>query len=190
MGRHTRSIGAMGAFSFNGNKLLTTGGGGAVITNDKSIAAHAKHITTTARLPHRWSFTHDEIGYNYRMPNINAALGCAQLEQLPAWLDRKRALAAMYSNAISSVSGVHMMVEPSYARSNYWLNILLLDEPSSERRDAILQLTNDRGIQTRPVWDLLSELPMFRASPRMPLLVAKELAQRIVCLPSSPKLAN
>lgn len=189
-GRHTGSIGAIGALSFNGNKVLTTGGGGAIVSQDKSVAAHAKHLTTTARLPHRWGFAHDEVGYNYRMPNINAALGCAQLEQLPAWVERKRALAAKYSRVFDGVAGVRAMAEPSFARSNYWLNILLLNEPSSECRDAILEQTNARGIQTRPVWDLLSELAIFQECPRMPMSGSKDLAQRIVCLPSSQKLAS
>lgn len=189
-GRHTGSIAEFGAFSFNGNKIMTTGGGGAVVVRDKAMAARAKHLTTTARLAHRWSLTHDEIGYNYRMPNINAALGCAQFEQLPKWLDSKRRLATQYWEAFVNVDGASIMKEPKYAKSNYWLNTLVLDSPSIAVRDAVLQATNDVGIQTRPTWTLMNELPMYRHCPRMPLSRAIDLEQRIVSLPSSPKLAS
>lgn len=189
-GRHTGTISALSAFSFNGNKIMTTGGGGAVVARDKTVAVRAKHLTTTARVAHRWNFTHDEVGYNYRMPNINAALGCAQLEQLPKWLERKRALAAQYIGSFRDVDGVRIVTEPQYAKSNYWLNTLLLDKASLPLRDSILEATNDRGIQTRPAWNLISELPMYKGCPRMPLSQAFDLEQRIVSLPSSPKLAH
>ncbi len=188
-GRPTGSIGDIGALSFNGNKIMTTGGGGAVISRDKAVAVRAKHLTTTARVPHRWNFMHDEVGYNYRMPNINAALGCAQLEQTSKWVERKRALATQYYEAFANVSGVRIAVEPDYACSNYWLNTLLLDRPSLEFRDAILEATNSRQIQTRPVWTLLNRLPMYADCPSMPLSGAVALEQRIVSLPSSPRLA-
>ncbi len=189
-GRHTGTIAELGALSFNGNKIMTTGGGGAIVARDKTIAARAKHLTTTARLSHRWNFTHDEVGYNYRMPNINAALGCAQLEQLPKWLERKRQLAGQYKDAFANIAGASIVNEPDYAKSNYWLNTLLLDRASLSTRNAVLHATNDRGIQTRPVWSLISELPMYRDCPRMPLTRAADLDKRIVSLPSSPKLAH
>jgi len=189
-GRHTGSIADFGAISFNGNKIMTTGGGGAVVVRNKAMAVRTKHLTTTARLAHRWSFAHDEVGYNYRMPNINAALGCAQLEQLPRWLERKRTLAARYGEAFANVGGATIMKEPAYAKSNYWLNNLILDKSSLPIRDAILLATNDLGIQTRPTWTLMSELSMYRRCPRMPLSQAIDMERRIVSLPSSPKLAS
>jgi perosamine synthetase len=154
------------------------------------MALRAKHLTTTARVAHRWSFTHDEVGYNYRMPNINAALGCAQLERLPSLLERKRKLATRYRDVFANVDGLTIMNEPAYAKSNYWLNNLILDNSTCSERDAILLATNDLGIQTRPTWELLSKLPMYRQFPRMPLSQAINLERRIVSLPSSPKLAN
>ena len=189
-GRHTGTIGALGALSFNGNKVITTGGGGAVVTTDRALAKLAKHLTTTARVPHRWSFVHDQVGYNYRMPNINAALGCAQLEQLAAFLEKKRALAQRYARAFSGLEGARIFPEPTFARSNYWLNTLILDEGLCEQRDAILDVTNREGIQTRPVWTLMHKLPMYMQCPRMGLPVAENLERRVICLPSSPKLVH
>ena len=189
-GRHTASIGTLGALSFNGNKVITTGGGGAVVTGDKELAARAKHLTTTARLPHRWSFIHDEIGYNYRMPNINAALGCAQLEELDGFLSSKRELAARYVQAFADVAGARLFREPAFARSNYWLNTLVLDEGSASELDAILALTNESGIHTRPVWTPMHKLPMYADCPRMELRVVESLERRVVNLPSSAVLAG
>jgi perosamine synthetase len=189
-GKHTGALGGVGAFSFNGNKIITTGGGGAVVTPDAALAKRAKHLTTTARLPHRWSFVHDEVGYNYRMPNLNAALGCAQLEQLPGLVERKRGLAARYATAFAGAKGMRVFGEPGFAKSNYWLNVLLLDEAAVVKRDEILELTNASGIHTRPVWTLMHRLPMFSACPRMDLAGAESLERRIVCLPSGPRLAN
>ena len=150
---HNRPCGSLSriaAVSFNGNKIITTGGGGAILTDDAALARRAKHLTTTAKLPHRWAYEHDEVGYNYRMPNINAALGCAQLESLPHYLSAKRSLASRYEAAFAGIPGVSFFKEPGFARSNYWLNCLMLDEPSVETRNAILEATNDAGLATRP----------------------------------------
>jgi perosamine synthetase len=188
-GRHAGGFGRLGSLSFNGNKLVTTGGGGAIVTNDAALARRAKHLTTTARVAHRWSFVHDQIGYNYRLPNLNAALGCAQLEQLPGFLSRKRALAHRYLEVFRGVRGAGIFVESSGTRSNYWLNTLLLDEPDAELRDALLDALNAAGLMARPVWTLMHELPMFMACPRMDLSCAEDLQARIVSLPSSAHLA-
>ena len=187
-GRHTGNVGVLSALSFNGNKVVTTGGGGALITNDAELGRRAKYLTTTARLPHRWSFLHEEVGYNYRMPNLNAALGCAQLEQLPGFIAAKRDLALKYAAALRGVPGVSLFLEQPWARSSYWLNALLLDAPDAALRDRILEETNARGILTRPVWTLMHRLPHFAACQRMDLGVAEALEARIVNLPSSPVL--
>jgi perosamine synthetase len=189
-GRHTGTFGALGALSFNGNKIVTTGGGGALITDDDALAKRAKHLTTTARLSHRWSFIHDEVGYNFRMPNLNAALGCAQLEQLPGFIERKRQLAVRYADAFKAIPGAKIFIEPSFARSNYWLNVLLLDRPDQLLRDQLLTDLNAAGVLARPAWNLLHTLPMFAASPRMQLSGAVELTNRIVNLPSSASLPS
>ncbi|MEI7818214.1 MAG: LegC family aminotransferase, partial [Desulfuromonadales bacterium] len=156
-GRHTGQWGLLSALSFNGNKTITTGGGGAILTNDEDLGLLAKHITTTAKTPHRWKFNHDMIGYNYRMPNINAALGCAQLEQLPDFLTAKRDLAERYRKAFTEIPGISFFSEPANSQSNYWLNALLLDEGHAGRRDAFLEATNNAGIMTRPVWSLMNK---------------------------------
>jgi perosamine synthetase len=184
-GRHTGTFGLMGTLSFNGNKTITTGAGGAILTNDTVLARHAKHLTTTAKVPHRWDFVHDEIGYNYRLPNINAALGCAQLEQLPKMLVAKRELFQRYQVAFASVTGVQLMAEPEQCRSNYWLQTLLLDAGQANQRDSILQVTNDAGFMTRPAWVLMHELAAFKDSPRMELTCAQSLVQRLINIPSS-----
>ncbi len=189
-GKHTGSFGLVAALSFNGNKVVTTGGGGAILTNDAKLAQLAKHLTTTAKVPHRWEFYHDMIGYNYRLPNINAALGCAQLEQLPGFLNRKRALALRYAQVFAKVSGVQFVTEPEFAHSNYWLNTLLLDEDMASVRDALLETGNDQGIMLRPAWDLLHTLPMFKACPKMDLAAAEDLARRLVNIPSSASLGE
>ncbi len=186
--RHTGNFGKVSALSFNGNKVITTGGGGAVLTNDDALAKRAKHLTTTARLPHQWSFLHDEVGYNYRLPNINAALGCAQLEQLPEFVRRKRELAAAYRNAFVRTPGVVFFTEPENAHSNYWLNALLLDATSAGARDTLLDVMNAQGIMARPVWTLMHRLPMYESCPRMPLDTAEDLERRLINIPSSPFL--
>jgi perosamine synthetase len=189
-GDHTGPLGTVGALSFNGNKVITTGGGGAIVTKDSTLAARAKHLTTTARTPHRWSFLHDEVGYNYRMPNLNAALGCAQMEALPSLVRRKRDLADRYATAFAGVQGVRVFREPSFASSNYWLNVLILDENAASRRDEILDRTNASGIHTRPVWTPIHLLPMYAGCPRMGLETVTSLERRIVCLPSGPRLSH
>ena len=183
-GRHTGNVGRISAVSFNGNKTVTTGGGGAILTNDEELGALAKHITTTAKLPHRWSFNHDMVGYNYRMPNINAALGCAQLEQLPGFLEAKRALAERYLDTFREVPGVRVFREPAESRSNYWLNVLLLDPEIAGFRDAVLDATNTNGVVTRPAWTLMHRLPMFASAPRMDLSTAEGIERRLINLPS------
>jgi len=187
-GRHTGTFGSMGTLSFNGNKTITTGGGGAILTDDAELASHAKHLTTTAKLPHAWEYRHDEIGYNYRMPNINAALGCAQLEQLPAMLSEKRELYQRYHSALSSIRGISIMAEPEQCQSNYWLQTLVLQSEQSDQRDNLLKVTNDSGIMTRPVWILMHELVSFRDCPHMDLSCAQSLAGRLINIPSSPGL--
>lgn len=184
-GRHTGTLGAMGTLSFNGNKTVTTGGGGALITNDTALAARAKHVTTTAKVGHRWEYRHDEVGYNYRMPNINAALGCAQLEQLPGFLADKRRLFERYSAVFSGIREVHLVAEPAGCRSNFWLQTLMLKPAAAAQRDAILAATNDAGLMTRPAWTLMHKLPPFQNSPRMPLRVAESLETRLINIPSS-----
>lgn len=186
--RHTGSFGQIGVLSFNGNKIVTTGGGGAILTNDREIARRAKHLTTTAKQSHPWAFFHNETGFNYRMPNINAALGCAQLEQLDVFIERKRRLAGRYAEAFARVKGVKVFREQPFARSNYWLNALILEPNYAQYRDAILQATHERGIMTRPAWTLMPKLPMYQHCPRMDLRVAEALEARIVNLPSSADL--
>lgn len=187
-GQHTGTFGLMGTLSFNGNKTITTGGGGAILTNDVELGKRAKHITTTAKLPHRWNFVHDEVGFNYRLPNLNAALGCAQLEQLPGFLRDKRRLFKQYQAAFSRVAGVHLVAEPTGCNSNYWLQTLLLDATQADQRDAVLAATNDAGLMTRPIWALMNRLPMYAHAPRATLPVAESLEQRVINIPSSSGL--
>ncbi len=187
-GRHTGNTGLVSALSFNGNKVVTTGGGGAVITNDPQLGRRAKHLTTTARTSHRWSFLHDEVGYNYRLPNINAALGCAQLEQLPSMIERKRALANCYEQAFASVEAVRFLSEPPGTRSNYWLNAIVIDARHEHLRDKVLAALNDAHYMSRPVWTLMHKLPMYQSCPRMDLTIATQMEVRIINVPSSAKL--
>lgn len=189
-GRHTGNWGRVAALSFNGNKVITTGGGGAILTNDEELGRLAKHLTTTAKTPHPWDSQHDMVGYNYRLPNINAALGCAQLEELPEFVERKRQLAGEYRRALAGIEGVSVFSEPEFACSNYWLNVLLLDEGFFGERDRLLALTNDSGIMTRPAWTLIHRLPMYRDCPRMDLSEAEILTERILNLPSSATLVR
>ena len=187
-GQHTGTFGLFGTLSFNGNKTITTGGGGAILTNNEALARHAKHLTTTAKIPHAWEFRHDEIGYNYRMPNINAALGCAQLEKLSAKLASKRELFKRYQTAFAHVEGVSLFSEPENCESNYWLQTLVLDRNMSENRDLILESTNNTGIMTRPAWEPMNNLEPFKGFPSMDLSTAKSLSERIINIPSSPGL--
>jgi len=187
-GRHTGTIGKVGVISFNGNKILTTGGGGMILTNDEELAAHAKHVTTTAKRPHRWAYFHDELGYNYRLPNLNAALGCGQLEQIEETITTKRGLAERYQKAFEAVGGASMLPEPAGTRSNYWLNVLVLDEGLADQRDTLLDACCDAGLLVRPIWDPMHTLPMYDSCPRMPLPVTENLAQRVINLPSTAGL--
>jgi perosamine synthetase len=187
-GQHTGTFGLLGTLSFNGNKTITTGGGGAILTNDLDLARRAKHLSTTAKITHAWEFRHDEIGYNYRMPNINAALGCAQLEKLPSKLIAKRDLFDRYKSAFADLEGVQLFDQPKNCQSNYWLQTLLLHEDLCEKRDLVLEATNAAGIMTRPVWVLLNELAAFKSSPTSDLTIAQSLSRRIINIPSSPTL--
>ncbi len=189
-GKHTGNWGKLSILSFNGNKIITTGGGGAIITNNEELGKLAKHLTTTAKIPHRWEYRHDHIGYNFRLPNINAALGCAQMEQLPGFLEKKRELATRYQRAFENVEGVKFFSEPPHAKSNYWLNVLLLDEANLEQRNKLLEKTNDAGIMTRPVWTLLNKLAMYQDCPRMDLSCAENLEARLINIPSSSFLGE
>ena len=189
-GRHTGTFGVMGTLSFNGNKTVTTGGGGAILFDDAELARRAKHLTTTAKVPHRWEYRHDAVGYNYRMPNLNAALGCAQLEQLDGFIAAKRRLFERYRTAFARVPQVRLMSEPSGSRSNYWLQTLLLDESAAGQRDWILAATNDAGLMTRPVWTLMHLLEPYRDCPRMDLSAAESLVRRIINIPSSSQLGS
>ncbi len=182
-GRHTGTFGKVGAISFNGNKTITAGGGGMLLFQDKELGEYAKHLTTQAKVPHRWAFIHDHIGYNYRMPNINAALGCAQLEQIDGFIDSKRATAEAYARYfVSEPHGIKFMKEPEDTRSNYWLNAILM--PDRESQQEFLEYTNDHGVMTRPVWELMNRLPMFEAAQNDGLANSRWLADRIVNLPS------
>lgn len=189
-GRHTGTLGLLGTLSFNGNKTVTTGGGGAILTNDADIAKHAKHLTTTAKVPHRWAYMHDEVGYNYRMPNLNAALGCAQLEQLPAFIAAKRRLYDRYKVALAGVPAVRLVADPLGCKSNYWLQTLLLDESVADQLASILAATNAIGLMTRPSWALMHRLLPYQACPRMSLQVAESLERRLLNLPSSASLGQ
>jgi perosamine synthetase len=181
-GRHTGTFGHLAILSFNGNKIVTTGGGGMILTADEEVAHHAKHLTTQAKVPHRWEYRHDETGYNYRMTNIQAALGCAQMEMLPAFVESKRDLAERYRKFFTAM-GVEFISEPTGATSNYWLNAILLSD--RKERDAFLEYTNDRGIHTRPAWDLMTTLPMYNGCQSALLPNAEFIAGRLVNIPSS-----
>jgi perosamine synthetase len=188
--RHVGCLGKLSALSFNGNKIVTTGGGGAILTNDSNLAKLAKHLSTTAKLPHPWAFVHNQVGYNYRLPNINAALGCAQMEQIDKFVQSKRSLAQKYRQAFTGVQGIAFFREPTYARSNYWLNVLLLDEENAALRDSLILETNNQGILTRPAWVLMNKLKMFQSCPHMNLSMAESLEQRIINIPSSACLGE
>ena len=187
-GKHTGTFGKVGALSFNGNKTITTGGGGMMLFQDEELGALAKHITTQAKIPHRWEFKHDHIGYNYRMPNINAALGCAQLENLERFVEDKRQTAHEYAEFFRGVDGVEFFVEPENCRSNYWLNTLIFKD--KETQQSFLQYSNDHGVMTRPIWELMSRLPMFKDFENDGLINSIWLGDRIVNIPSSVRLAE
>ncbi len=187
-GRHTGGFGLASAVSFNGNKIVTTGGGGAVLTNDEGLANRIKHLTTTAKVPHPWEFEHDAVGWNYRMPNLNAALGLSQLAKLPELVAAKRRLAMRYDEVFSQVEGVEFLREPADSVSNYWLNTIRLQRADRGQRDTVLAALNEAGFQARPVWRPLHTLPMYCDCPRGGLAVTEDSAARIINLPSSPCL--
>lgn len=185
-GTHTGGLGRVGTLSFNGNKTITTGGGGALLTNDEALGAHLKHISTTAKVSADGFFRHDMVGYNYRMPNLNAALGCAQLEQLPAYLEKKRALASRYRDIFSAYDEVDFIDEPEECQSNYWLCTARFKSPDA--LPEALKSAHGAGIIARPVWDLMNSLPMYKSCPKAALGNAQSLAKTIISLPSSPFL--
>lgn len=185
-GRHTGLYGKLAVFSFNGNKTITTGGGGMLVTDDEFLAKRAKHITTTAKVPHPYEFIHDETGYNYRLPNINAALGCAQMETLSKLLASKRDLATKYSSFFCADSDISFIQEPSGSRANYWLNALVLKDVQA--RDNFLSELNEAGVMTRPIWCLMTELDMFSHCQSSDISNAKWLAERVVNIPSSARV--
>ncbi len=185
-GRHAGTTGRVGVLSFNGNKIITTGGGGAVLTADAGLAARIRHLATTAKQPHPWEYHHDAIGYNYRMPNLNAALGCAQLQALPGLLAKKRHLAERYAARLAPLAGVTFVAAPQGTTSNYWLNTILLTDPA--QRSPLLTLAHEQGIGLRPAWTPLHQLPMYLTAPKANLSRTENLAARIVNLPSSPGL--
>lgn len=181
--QHTGTFGDFGALSFNGNKIITTGGGGIVLCKTQESGQHVKHVTTTAKQPHPYEFYHDEPGFNYRMPNLNAALGCAQMEVIDSYLQQKRHLAGLYENFFAD-SAYTFVTEPDYAQSNYWLNAVIC--PDREARDAMLKETNDAGVMTRPIWQLMHRLPMFEHALRGPLTYSEFIEAHLINLPSSP----
>lgn len=182
-GKHTGTFGLIGALSFNGNKTITTGGGGMLLFNNADLAAKAKHLSTQAKMKHPWEFRHDHIGYNYRMPNINAALGCAQLEQLDGFIANKRQTAIHYKDFFESMNGnFRFFCEPPHAFSNYWLNAVIT--PNKVIRDGFLEYSNSHGVMTRPVWELMSGLRMWRNAPNDGLANSKWVADRLVNIPS------
>lgn len=185
-GKHTGTFGKVGAISFNGNKTITTGGGGMLLFNDEELARHAKHLTTQAKVPHRWEFRHDHIGYNYRMPNINAALGCAQMEHLEEYVLNKRETAEKYAEFFKGIEGVEFFEEPADCRANYWLNVVILKDKEAQLK--FLEYTNDNGVMTRPIWELMNRLPMFEHCQNDGLKNTIWFADRVVNIPSSVRL--
>ncbi len=184
------SLSRTAALSFNGNKIVTTGGGGAILTNDADLAKRLRYVTTTAKLPHPWRFHHDEVGYNFRLPNINAALGLAQVERLPAFVERKRLLADAYMAAFADAAHWRPLREPEGCHSNYWLNAVLLDDPDMELLEATLEDLHGAGYRCRPAWTPMHQLKIHADHPRDELPVAESMAARILCLPSNPRLVE
>jgi len=184
--KHTGTFGKVGIFSFNGNKIITSGGGGVIVTDDKNLAKKAKHLTTTAKIQHKWEYEHDEVAFNYRMPNLNAALLVAQMGNLELFLKDKRKLAQIYENFFEDFKDIKFMKEPKNSNSNYWLQTVILKD--KKQRDEFLNLTNNNGVMTRPVWKLMNELKIFKNSQSTSLKNSKYLEQRVVNIPSSVRL--
>lgn len=185
-GRHTGTFGKIGAISFNGNKTITTGGGGMLLFKDAELGKFAKHLTTQAKVPHRWEFVHDHIGYNYRMPNINAALGCAQMENLDSFVKNKRATAEQYKEFFKQIDSLDFFTEPENCYSNYWLNVVITRDKQEQQH--FLQYTNDHGVMTRPIWCLMNKLEMFKSCETDGLVNTQWLEDRVVNIPSSVRL--
>lgn len=185
-GKHTGTFGKIGAISFNGNKTITTGGGGVLLFQDEALGKLAKHLTTQAKVPHRWEFVHDHIGYNYRMPNINAALGCAQMEQIDDFLANKRETANKYNQFFSNKENIQFFTEPEDSKSNYWLNAVLLNDKEEQLK--FLGYTNDHAVMTRPIWELMNKLPMFKDCETDGLQNTVWFADRVVNIPSSVRI--
>jgi len=185
-GKHTGTFGLLGTFSFNGNKTVTSGGGGAIITDNEEIAKIAKHLSTQAKIPHKWEYRHDNIGYNYRMPNLNAAMACAQLEQLDFYIENKRELSDLYFEFFKKNKDIQLVREIEDAKANYWLNAVILD--NKIKRNEFLNFTNSNGIMTRPIWGLMNKLEMFKNCPKADLTNAEWLEERVVNITSSVRV--
>jgi len=185
--KHTGTFGKVGAFSFNGNKIITSGGGGVIVTDDEALAKKAKHLTTTAKVPHPFEYVHDEIGFNYRMPNLNAALLVAQLEQLDEFVENKKELALKYDEFFKSIDNIDFIKESENSSSNYWLQAVILKDIKT--RDEFLEFTNKNGVMTRPIWKLMNELKMFKDAQSADLKNAKYLEERVVNIPSSVRIS-
>ncbi len=183
--KHTGTFGKLGAFSFNGNKIITSGGGGCIVTDDEALAKKVKHLTTTAKVPHKWEYVHDEIGYNYRMPNLNAALLVAQLEQLDRFIENKRELASLYAEFFEK-EGIEFIKEPKEAFSNYWLNGIVLKD--KEQRNQFLEATNSTSVMTRPIWKLMNKLEIFQDAQSDGLENALWIEERVVNIPSGVRV--
>lgn len=185
-GKHTGTFGKIGVLSFNGNKTITTGGGGMLLFNDEELGAYAKHLTTQAKVPHRWEFVHDHIGYNYRMPNINAALGVAQLERIDEFVKNKRETALKYKEFLANIPDVEFFSEPTDCQSNYWLNVFIMKDKQAQKE--FLEFTNNNGVMTRPIWELMCNLPMFKQCQKDDLQNTRWFAERVVNVPSSVRI--
>lgn len=189
-GKSLGTFAKIAATSFNGNKIMTTGGGGAIFCRDEETAKLAKHLTTTGKKPHPYLFEHDMLAYNYRLPGINAALGCAQISRVPGWFEKKRVLADRYREAFANVKGVRFFSEVPGSKANYWLNTLILESRDRKVRDEILEFVNGKGYMVRPIWTLMNRLAMYKDSPRASLEVSESLEDRVINIPSSPFLAD
>lgn len=188
--KHLGTFGDLGVLSFNGNKIITTGGGGAILTESKNLASRAKHLSTTAKLSHAWEFNHDEIGFNYRLPGVNAAIGIAQLSRIDTYLEQKRALAAAYGEVFATIKSVRYVEYPKNSQPNFWLNAIQLSKRMSPQRNALLKMANESQVHLRPIWRSIGSQPMYSNTPRMDLSVSERIASEVICLPSSPFLAK
>ena len=186
--KHLGTFGDIGCFSFNGNKIVTTGGGGMVVSNNKNLANKIKHLTTTAKLKHKWEYIHDEVGYNLRMPNINAALGLAQLERINILISAKRKLFLRYYSYLKKINEISLFKETKGCKSNYWLQTIILNKNISKMKNELLNKLHKEKIFSRPVWKLISELKPYKKCPKMNLSGSKEIYSRTINLPSSPDL--